>query len=125
MAAIIAAATTAGAIGASGTIEAAEASIGLGRQAKTRGSIRDRLRGALLGAFIADAIAAPYHWFYDQKNVPKYVGTHSSYVRPNATHVESMMQAMGYEPNPDNPIDIFKDKASLYDAGDGSDASRD
>jgi len=32
---------------------------------------------------------------------------------------------MGYEPNPDNPIDIFKDKASLYDAGDGSDASRD
>uniref|UniRef100_A0A7S0Q4S0 Uncharacterized protein n=1 Tax=Coccolithus braarudii TaxID=221442 RepID=A0A7S0Q4S0_9EUKA len=56
-------------------------------------AVRDRLRGSLWGLFIADALAAPTHWFYGgEPSVRRaYGGRLSGYIKPNFELAGSIM----------------------------------
>ena len=51
----------------------------------------DRLRGALWGLFVGDALAMPAHWYYDIAALQRDCGTIRDYQAPNAHHPSSMM----------------------------------
>jgi ADP-ribosyl-[dinitrogen reductase] hydrolase len=42
----------------------------------------DRKKAALLGLYIADAVASPVHWYYDTRALKRDYGTISGYVKP-------------------------------------------
>eukprot|EP01104_Vermistella_antarctica_P010281 TRINITY_DN2728_c0_g1_i1.p1 TRINITY_DN2728_c0_g1~~TRINITY_DN2728_c0_g1_i1.p1 ORF type:complete len:428 (+),score=56.07 TRINITY_DN2728_c0_g1_i1:153-1286(+) len=56
-------------------------------------STRDRVKGAIYGALIADAIASPTHWFYGghPQVVREYGGPITGYVKPNENLAGSIM----------------------------------
>jgi ADP-ribosylglycohydrolase len=61
---------------------------------------RRRIRNALWGLFIGDALAMPAHWYYRTENIVKdFNGGISSYVDPPHPHPESFMVGMGYDPD--------------------------
>jgi ADP-ribosylglycohydrolase len=57
---------------------------------------RRRIRNALWGLFIGDALAMPAHWYYRTENIVKdFNGGISGYVDPPHPHPESFMLGMG------------------------------
>eukprot|EP00753_Platysulcus_tardus_P017110 PLAT6282.3.p1 GENE.PLAT6282.3~~PLAT6282.3.p1 ORF type:complete len:141 (+),score=59.79 PLAT6282.3:78-500(+) len=60
-------------------------------EAAARLALRDRLRGALWGIFIADALSMPAHWFYDVRALKREYGRIESYVAPCKYHPTSIM----------------------------------
>lgn len=59
-----------------------------------------RLRNALWGLFVGDALAMPAHWYYDLGNIPKvFGGGIRGYVDPPHPHAESFMVGMTYDPD--------------------------
>ncbi len=61
---------------------------------------RRRIRNALWGLFIGDALAMPAHWYYRTENIVKdFNGGISGYVDPPHPHPESFMVGMGYHPD--------------------------
>ena len=51
----------------------------------------DRLRGALWGMFVGDALAMPVHWYYDVAALQRDFGTLRNYRAPKAHHPGSIM----------------------------------
>jgi ADP-ribosyl-[dinitrogen reductase] hydrolase len=61
---------------------------------------RERIRNALWGLFIGDALSMPAHWFYSLKNIEKFFdGGVRGYVDPPHPHPESFMVGMDYNPD--------------------------
>ena len=61
---------------------------------------RQRLRNALWGLFIGDALAMPAHWYYNTGNIVKdFDGGIRAYVDPPHPHPESFMVGMAYHPD--------------------------
>lgn len=52
---------------------------------------RERLRGALWGMFVGDALAMPVHWYYDVAALQHDFGTLRDYHAPKARHPGSIM----------------------------------
>lgn len=88
----------------------------------TADSRRRRIRNALWGLFIGDALAMPAHWFYGLKNIQQYFnGGIRKYEAPPCPHPESFMVGMGYHPDVETanrlgrPYDILHAHARFYD----------
>lgn len=81
-----------------------------------------RIRNALWGLFIGDALAMPAHWFYSLKNIQQYFdGGIRKYEPPPHPHPESFMVGMAYHPDVETanrlgrPYDILHEHARFYD----------
>jgi ADP-ribosyl-[dinitrogen reductase] hydrolase len=80
-----------------------------------------RLRNALWGLFIGDALAMPAHWYYNIENIPMaFNGGIRGYVNPPHPHPDSFIVGMTYEPDVENakrlgrPYDILHEHARFY-----------
>ena len=51
----------------------------------------DRIRGALWGMFVGDALAMPVHWYYDVAALQRDFGTIRDYQAPKDFHPGSIM----------------------------------
>ena len=51
----------------------------------------DRVRGALFGTFVADALSMPVHWYYDTRQLAADYGFVTDYLAPQARHAGSIM----------------------------------
>lgn len=81
-----------------------------------------RMRNALWGLFIGDALAMPAHWFYSLKNIQQqFDGGIRGYEAPPHPHPESFMVGMTYHPDVDTAnrlgrrYDILHAHARFYD----------
>lgn len=54
-------------------------------------AVLDRVRGALWGIFIADALSMPVHWYYDVSALKRDFGTITGYQAPRDRHPGSIM----------------------------------
>lgn len=79
-----------------------------------------RLKNALWGLFIGDALAMPAHWYYNTDNVAKdFDGGIRGYADAPHPHPESFMVGMGYHPDVtvaqglERPYDIFMSMRSF------------
>ena len=54
-------------------------------------TVTDRLRGALWGMFVGDALAMPVHWYYNIAALQRDFGTIRDYQAPKAVHPSSIM----------------------------------
>ncbi len=57
----------------------------------TQLTVADRMRGALWGMFVGDALAMPVHWYYDVAALQREFGTIRDYQAPRAEHPNSIM----------------------------------
>ncbi|KAG2447158.1 hypothetical protein HYH02_007904 [Chlamydomonas schloesseri] len=53
--------------------------------------VLDRLRGALWGIFIADALSMPVHWYYNPGDIRRDFGVIETYQAPKSRHPSSIM----------------------------------
>ncbi|GLC76668.1 hypothetical protein PLESTF_001815100 [Pleodorina starrii] len=53
--------------------------------------VLDRIRGALWGIFIADALSMPVHWYYNPGDIRRDFGVIETYQAPKARHPSSIM----------------------------------
>ncbi|GFR43448.1 hypothetical protein Agub_g4531, partial [Astrephomene gubernaculifera] len=53
--------------------------------------VLDRIRGALWGIFIADALSMPVHWYYNPGDIRRDFGIIDTYHPPKARHPSSIM----------------------------------
>lgn len=81
-----------------------------------------RVKNALWGAFIADAIAMPVHWYYQRKYIREgFEGGIQGYEDAPHPHPESFMVGMNYHPNITKakelgrPFDIVNQHIRFYD----------
>ena len=81
-----------------------------------------RLKNALWGAFIADAMAMPVHWYYQRKYIKEgFEGGIQRYEDAPHPHPESFMVGMSYHPNIakakelGRPFDIVHKHIRFYD----------
>lgn len=81
-----------------------------------------RIKNALWGAFIADAMAMPVHWYYRRKYIKEeFDGGITKYEDAPHPHPESFMVGMGYHPNITKakelgrPFDIVHKHLHFYD----------
>ena len=81
-----------------------------------------RIRNALWGLFIGDALAMPAHWFYNPKNIrDSFDGGIRSFEAPPHPHPESFMVGMTYRPDVESAnrsgrrYDILHEHARFYD----------
>ena len=59
----------------------------------------------LLGALVADSIAMPVHWYYNQSAIERDFGILDSYHSPKKTHPDSILWRSEYKPlNADGDI---------------------
>lgn len=82
---------------------------------------KQRLRNALWGLFIGDALAMPAHWYYRVENIAKdFDGGVVGYVDPPHPHPEAFMVGMAYRPDVESanalgrPFDILHKHARFY-----------
>lgn len=80
-----------------------------------------RIRNALRGLFIGDALAMPAHWFYSLENIKKeFDGGLLGYNAPPHPHPESFMVGMDYNPDVETAtrlgrkFDILHEHARFY-----------
>lgn len=81
-----------------------------------------RIKNALWGAFIADAMAMPVHWYYQRKYIKEgFDGGITKYEDAPHPHPESFMVGMHYHPNITKaqelkrPFDIVHKHIRFYD----------
>ncbi|MHC4940089.1 MAG: ADP-ribosylglycohydrolase family protein [Planctomycetota bacterium] len=82
---------------------------------------KQRMRNALWGLFIGDALAMPAHWYYDRKNIERdFDGGIRGYAAAPHPHPESFMVGMAYRPDVETarrlgrPFDILHDHVRFY-----------
>ncbi|MDJ0623756.1 MAG: ADP-ribosylglycohydrolase family protein [Desulfocapsaceae bacterium] len=73
----------------------------------------DRLEGALIGMFIADALAMPVHWYYDTLALVRDYGRVTDYLQPKNPHPDSILHRSSYTP-PNRSADILHDQAKYW-----------
>jgi ADP-ribosylglycohydrolase len=72
-----------------------------------------RLTGALFGAFIADALAMPVHWYYDTAALARDYGWVTDFAKPRNPHPDSILWRSKYHPlRPD--ADILHNQATFW-----------
>ena len=76
-------------------------------------SLDERLKGALTGMFIADALAMPVHWYYDTLALVRDYGRVTDYIQPKNPHPDSILHRSSYTP-PDPSADILHDQAQYW-----------
>ncbi len=69
--------------------------------------------GALYGAFIADALAMPVHWYYDTLALARDYGWVQDYLKPRNPHPDSILWRSSYRP-PAPDADILHDQAVFW-----------
>ena len=81
-----------------------------------------RIRNALWGLFVGDALAMPAHWFYSLENLREtFDGGLSGYQAAPHPHPESFMVGMGYRPDVTSAdrlgrrYDILHEHARFYE----------
>lgn len=80
-----------------------------------------RVKNALWGLFISDAMCMPAHWYYNLESLKKDFGTISGYNDPPHPHPESFMVGNPYFPDVEKakqlgrPYDILHQHARFYD----------
>lgn len=70
----------------------------------------DRMKGALWGVIIGDALGVPVHWYYNPDILKKDYGEVTGYVDCKHPHSEAFMNLIKY----DGKADILHDKAKSY-----------
>ncbi len=82
---------------------------------------KQRIRNALWGLFIGDALAMPAHWYYRVENIQRdFNGGVTGYVDPPHPHPEAFMVGMAYRPDVekahalDRAFDILHEHARFY-----------
>ncbi|MFC1839132.1 ADP-ribosylglycohydrolase family protein [Thermodesulfobacteriota bacterium] len=60
--------------------------------------LESRIRGALYGLFIGDALAMPVHWYYDRNELKRDYGHVTDYMPPKNPHPGSILSYKSYEP---------------------------
>ncbi|TVQ97898.1 MAG: ADP-ribosylglycohydrolase family protein [Desulfovibrionales bacterium] len=75
--------------------------------------IRSRLSGALYGSLIADALAMPTHWYYDQLSLHVDYGLVRDYKQPHNPHPDSILWRSRYRP-PSPEADILHNQAMFW-----------
>ena len=73
----------------------------------------DRMRGALFGMFIGDALAMPVHWYYNTQALVNDYGKITDYLRPHNPHPDSILWRSSYTPPP-GTLDIRHDQAQYW-----------
>jgi ADP-ribosyl-[dinitrogen reductase] hydrolase len=61
-------------------------------------SFADRMRGAIFGMFIGDALAMPVHWYYDTRALHRDYGEITSYLKPRNPHPDSILWRSSFPP---------------------------
>ena len=81
-----------------------------------------RIRNALWGLFVGDALSMPAHWFYNRNNIKKcFDGGIKGYMPPPHPHPESFMVGMQYHPDVETATrlgrkyDILHEHVRYYD----------
>ncbi|SDA23656.1 hypothetical protein SAMN05216315_12131 [Nitrosospira sp. Nsp18] len=81
-----------------------------------------RIRNALWGLFIGDALAMPAHWFYSLSNIQQYFdGGIRKYEAAPHPHPESFMVGMTYSPDVETAnrlgrsYDILQEHVRFYE----------
>jgi ADP-ribosylglycohydrolase len=74
---------------------------------------RDRIKGALYGMFIGDALAMPVHWYYDREALKRDYGRVTGYLKPENPHPDSILWRSSYTP-PNQTADILHDQARYW-----------
>lgn len=70
-------------------------------------------RNALLGALVADAVAMPVHWYYDQRAIDRDYGELSGYAAPRNPHPDSILWRSQWTP-PATAFDILREQAAHW-----------
>ena len=73
----------------------------------------DAPRSALLGALVADAVAMPVHWYYDQRALDRDYGTIDGYREPRSPHPDSILWRSQWTP-PSAKFDILREQAAHW-----------
>ena len=60
-------------------------------QGSSQLTIAERVRGALWGMFIGDALAMPVHWYYDRSRIKADFGEITKFEAPKEKFVGSIM----------------------------------
>lgn len=76
-------------------------------------SFEERVRGALWGMFIGDALAMPVHWYYDTLALINDFGTVRDYHAPKNPHPDSILWRCSYTP-PSPETDILREQAQHW-----------
>jgi ADP-ribosyl-[dinitrogen reductase] hydrolase len=76
-------------------------------------TFEDRIKGALYGIFIADALAMPVHWYYDTQALRRDYGEVDQYLKPRNPHPGSILWRSSYQP-PNKSADILHDQAQYW-----------
>lgn len=82
---------------------------------------KQRIKNALWGLFIGDALAMPAHWYYKVTNIPKtFDGPVENYEAPKHPHIEAFMVGGSYKPDVEaakihnRKYDILHEHAKFY-----------
>lgn len=70
-------------------------------------------QNAMLGSFIADAVAMPVHWYYDTAALDQDYGTFTDYVAPKNPHRDSILWRSRYQAR-NKKGDILHDQAKYW-----------
>jgi ADP-ribosylglycohydrolase len=76
-------------------------------------STSDADRLAFLGGLVADAVAMPVHWYYDQRALDRDYGTIAGYLAPRSPHPDSILWRSTWTP-PAPKFDILRDQAAFW-----------
>jgi ADP-ribosylglycohydrolase len=68
---------------------------------------------ALLGSLVADAVAMPVHWYYDQRALDRDYGTLHGFQPPRSPHPDSILWRSHWKP-PAPAFDILRDQAEFW-----------
>lgn len=72
-----------------------------------------RIKGALYGLYIGDALAMPVHWYYDRDAMKKDYGYVTDYLSPKNPHPGSILSYKKYDPINEKG-DILHDQAQYW-----------
>ncbi len=73
----------------------------------------NRLRNALWGSFVADALAMPVHWYYDRGALQRDYGVVTDYMAPRNPHPDSILWRITCDP-PKPRCDILHDQRQYW-----------
>lgn len=76
-------------------------------------NIAARPAGTLWGAFIADALAMPVHWYYDRRALERDYGRVTDFVAPRNPHPDSILWRSSFTPV-NEQADILHDQAQYW-----------
>jgi ADP-ribosylglycohydrolase len=71
----------------------------------------DAARSAFMGALVADAVAMPVHWYYDQRALERDYGSIAGYLAPQSPHPDSILWRSSWTP-PSPAFDILRERAA-------------